>query len=376
MKKRQRSVLILQGGGALGAYQGGVYEALHRDDLALDWVIGTSIGAINGAVIAGNPPEHRVAKLRGLWDSFSSDMPDVPPAFLLWMPWLQAAAHSANIGSTLTNGVNGFFVPRSGALWDTHQTRPVTESSFYDTAPLKATLERFIDFDYLNSRSKNGSRTRLTMCAVNVANAAIKLFDNHGSTSITPEHVMASGALPPGFPAIKIDDEYFWDGGIYSNTPLDVFLKDTCDEDALCFMVDVWDPTEALPTNINEVMARTKSIQYASRSQEQLDAQTRIQSLHRAIQALGEQLPAGIKRRSDIAELLAQGHDRTVNVVHLILKAREGEDSFKDVDFARESIDGRWGKGHRDAVRALAHKSWLQPLPPHAGLVIHELPQH
>ena len=371
MKKRQRTVLILQGGGALGAYQAGVFDALSRGEIDVDWVIGTSIGAINGAVIAGNPPEHRVAKLRAFWESVSSNTLELPPALLMWMPWLQTASQSAATSNTITNGVPGFFAPRSGALWDLQQTRPIAEASFYDTTPLKATLEHFVDFDYLNSK-----RTRLTTCAVDVENGQVKLFDSHlQKEPITPEHIMASGALPPGFPAIQIDGRYYWDGGIYSNSPLDVFLRDHCDDDALCFMVDVWDPTESAPTSISEAMARYKSIQYASRSMEQLENQQRIQDLQRAIRALSNELPATSKKRGALAKLIAMGHDRTVNVVHLILKAREGDDTFKDIDFNAESIDARWHAGHHDAVRALSHKAWLQPLPPHAGLIIHELPQ-
>ena len=371
MNKRPRTVLILQGGGALGAYQAGVFEALSHGKIDVDWVIGTSIGAINGAVIAGNPPEHRVAKLRGLWDSLSSSTPDAPPSWLMWMPWLQAASRSVGTSNAITNGVPGFFTPRFGALWDLQQTRTVADASFYDTSPLRATLERYVDFDYLNCK-----RTRLTMCAVDVENGQVKLFDNHRQKEpITPEHVMASGALPPGFPAIEIDGRYYWDGGIYSNSPLDVFLRDHCDEDALCFMVDVWDPTESAPTSISEAMARYKSIQYASRSMEQLENQQRIQDLQRAIRALSEALPPAAKRRAALAKLIAMGHDRTVNVVHLILKAREGEDTFKDIDFDAESVDGRWRYGSHDAQRALSHKAWLLPLPTHAGLVIHELPQ-
>ena len=371
MKKSQRTVLILQGGGALGAYQAGVFDALSDGEINIDWVIGTSIGAINGAVIAGNPPEHRVAKLRALWQSLSSDTPELPPSWLMWMPWLQTASQSASTSNTIANGVPGFFTPRLGALWDLHQKRAIAEASFYDTSPLKATLERYVNFDYLNSK-----RTRLTICAVDVENGQVKLFDSHRQKEpITPEHIMASGALPPGFPAIQIEGRYYWDGGIYSNSPLDVFLRDHSDEDALCFMVDVWDPTEAAPTSISEAMARYKSIQYASRSIEQLENQQRIQNLQRAIRALSNELPAAAKKRGALAKLVAMGHDRTVNVVHLILKAREGEDTFKDIDFDAESVDGRWHAGHRDAVRALSHKAWLQPLPPHAGLIIHELPQ-
>ncbi len=369
MNKRQRTVLILQGGGALGAYQAGVFDALSNEAIDVDWVIGTSIGAINGAVIAGNPPEHRVAKLRALWTTLSISAPDVPPAWLMWMPWLQTAVQSATTNNTLVSGVPGFFAPRTGALWDLNQKRPITEASFYDTSALKATLEQFVDFDYLNKK-----HTRLTVCAVDVEDGQVALFDSE-QQRIGPEHIMASGALPPGFPAIKIGERYYWDGGIYSNSPLDVFLRDNGDHDALCFMVDVWDPTESAPHSINEAMARYKSIQYASRSKEQLASQQRIQDLQRAIRALGNELPAAIKKRPNLTKLLAMGHDRTVNVVHLILKAREGEDTFKDIDFTVESVDGRWHAGHHDACRALTHKAWLRPLPPHAGLIIHELPQ-
>jgi NTE family protein len=186
---------------------------------------------------------------------------------------------------------------------------------------------------------------------------------------------MASGALPPGFPAIEIDGRSYWDGGIYSNSPLDVFLEHGGNRDALCFMVDLWDPTENRPQSIAEALARYKSIQYASRSKEQLAMHRKIQHLQRAIRVLSEHLPPAERKKKDMQALAGMGCDHTINVVHLIMKALPGDHYFKDIDFSTATVQARWQAGIHDCQRALKHKAWLQPLPPHAGLIIHELKQ-
>ncbi|MCU6432825.1 patatin-like phospholipase family protein [Undibacterium sp. Jales W-56] len=375
---KQETVLILQGGGALGAYQAGVYEQLHAHDFQLDWLIGTSIGAINCALIAGNPPETRVQRLQAFWQSLS---PPVQPdqAWSIFSPWLQQWGSAADAWNswknssetlgTLTNGVPGFFKPRVGAGWDLNAKVPLNQNSFYDTGPLKETLKKYIDFDYLNQ-----GHIRLSVCAVEINSGQIKTFDS-SKQRIGPEHIMASGALPPGFPPVAIEGKMYWDGGIYSNTPLEVFLEDTVERDALCFMVDLWDPTEAAPQTMNAAMARYKSIQYASRSKEQLETRQRIQNLQKAIRHLTDHLSVAERKKPEVQELIKMGCEHTINVVHLIMKALPEDQYFKDIDFSSETIQKRWQAGLHDATRALKHKAWLQPLPAHAGLVIHELVQ-
>ncbi|MEB0137687.1 MULTISPECIES: patatin-like phospholipase family protein [unclassified Undibacterium] len=365
---QQSTVFILQGGGALGAYQAGVYQRLHEAKMPLDWVIGTSIGAINGALIAGNPPEQRVSRLRDFWDSLAPDATHRASFWPTMAPWININ-NTVNTIGTLVNGVDGFFKPRPGAAWDIHAKVALNQTAFYDTSPLKTTLEKYVDFDYLNSGA-----IRLSVCAVDLDNGQSAIFDNTKQV-LLPEHIMASGALPPGFPAVEIDGRAYWDGGVYSNSPLEVFLAEHSRKDALCFMVDLWDPTETRPESIAEAMARYKNIQYASRSKEQLLAQQRIQDLQRAIRALAEQLPANVKQQKHLQALIAMGCEHTINVVNLIMKALPDDHYFKDVDFSSNTVQARWAAGEHDCQRALAHQAWLQPLPPHAGLIIHELPQ-
>lgn len=361
---QQKTVLILQGGGALGAYQAGVYQTLHEKHTPLDWVIGTSIGAINSALIAGNPPERRVSQLRAFWDSLA---PDAIHRADFW-PWASMLKNINTMGIMMT-GVNGFFKPRPGAAWDIHTQVPLQDAGFYDTSELKDTLNTYVDFDYLNQ-----GHVRISICAVDIDDGQGVVFDSRKQI-ITPEHIMASGALPPGFPPVVIGDHAYWDGGVYSNSPLTVFLEEEENADALCFMVDLWDPTETRPASIADAMTRFKTLQYASRSKELLLMHQKTQNMQRAIRALSKFVPEAERQNADIQPLLRLGCDHTVNVVHLIMKALPDDHYFKDVDFSASTIQARWESGVHDCQRALRHKAWLQPLPPHAGLIIHELAQ-
>ncbi len=365
---QQIKVLILQGGGALGAYQAGVYQQLQQHDIELDWVVGTSIGAINAALIAGNRPADRLGSLKEFWKGLAPKLVHDAHLWEKLLPWMKPAAGMNTIG-TLINGVDGFFKPRAGAGWDLNAIVPLAQNSFYDTAPLKATLEKYIDFDYLND-----GPTRISVCAVDIDSGQSKVFDSRVQR-IAPEHIMASGALPPGFPPVEIEGRMYWDGGIYSNSPLEVVLEEGERIDALCFMVDLWDPTEERPASMAQAMARYKSIQYASRSKEQLAARRKIRDLQRAIRELSEKLPPAEREKTAMQSLIDMGCGHTINVVHLIMKALPDDHFFKDIDFSKATVERRWQMGLADAARALKHKSWLQPLPPHAGLIIHELEQ-
>jgi len=372
------TALILQGGGALGAYQAGVFEQLAAHKHMPDWVIGTSIGAINGAIIAGNRPDDRLAKIKSFWHR----MKPVNAWFDAWTPlawsemlnpfapYLAEASKDTAVLSAMTHGIEGFFQPRFGATLDLAAPVAIDQAGFYDTAPLRQTLLDHVDFEYLNAR-----HVRLSVCAVDVETAEMKVFDNEGPEPLGPEHIMASGALPPAFPPVVIDGRAYWDGGIYSNTPLEVLLSEAGNRDALVFMVDLWDPTEAKPKTMADVMDRLKSIQYAGRASTQIQIQSRIETLQQAIRTLAAELPAGVAHDPQFAKLAALGCDRTVNVVQLIMKALPGDNQFKDVDFSPETVAARWAAGMADAARALTHKNWLKPVPPHSGLVIHELEQ-
>ena len=364
-----QTVLVLQGGGALGAYQGGVFEVLAENGFQPNWVVGTSIGAINSAIIAGNPPERRLARLQEFWQTVGRADALTNSAmgpFTAWLgPWIKANSFI----DTISRGIPGFFVPRQGASFNITQQVPTPETSFYDTSPLHATLERLVDFDYLNE-----AHVRCTVCAVEVSTGELVVFDS-AKERLTPQHIMASGALPPGFPPVVINGKAYWDGGIYSNTPADIVLDDAERRDTLCFMVDLWDPTEKEPDSISAAMARQKDIQYASRTREHLEDHRDMQNMRRAIEILSSRLPAKDRDDPTIKRLSQLGCRSTVNIVRLIMKALPTDDHNKDIDFARSRLTARWQAGAHDAQRALRHKSWLAPLPTAVGMVIHELPQ-
>jgi NTE family protein len=363
-------VLVLQGGGALGAYQAGVFEALLAHAHEPDWVVGTSIGAINAALIAGNPPARRLERLHAFWDVVARDDPLAPWAASPWGSWLAPWLASGALWNTIARGIPGFFEPRQGAAWDIRATLATGDVGFYDTAPLRSTLQRLVDFDLLND-----GPVRCTVCAVDVAAGEQVRFDSR-KQRLTPEHIMASGALPPGFPAVMIGGRAYWDGGIYSNTPVDVVMDDAERRDTLCFMVDLWDPTEDEPRSISAAMARHKDIQYASRTREHLEDHRTMHNLRRAVELLSRRLaatPKGVD--AQIAKLADLGCDSTIDIVRLIHKAAPEDDHNKDIDFARTRLAARWQAGVHDAERAMRRKSWLVQPPPEVGMVIHELAQ-
>jgi NTE family protein len=271
----------------------------------------------------------------------------------------------------LLSGIPGFFQPRVPPQWDLARAAPLADLSFYDASPLRQTLLDFIDFGVLNR-----GETRLTLCAVNVASGELARFDNRNSKRpITPEHIMASGALPPGFAPVSIDGAPYWDGGVYSNTPLDIVLDDAERRDTLCFMVDLWDASEAAPASLNEALRRLKDIQYASRTREHIEDHERMQNLRRAVRLLGRQLGPKAARDPATKRLLDLGCEHSIDVVHLIMKALPGEDSFRDIDFSRDMLKARWAAGLRDGQRALRHRAWLLPPPDHLGMRVHTLAQ-
>lgn len=355
-------VYVFQGGGALGAYQAGFVEALEDASLPPDWLVGTSIGAINAALIAGNPPAERLQALRSFWDrvtrpGLAAHLPANPftAAFQTWQ--------------TLTTGVPGFFKPRGLHAWDMNRRAPLAELGFYDTAPLAATLLELVDFDRIAA-----AEVRLTLCAVNVRTGALALFDNRdGRTRIGPEHVMASGALPPGFAPVVIGEEAYWDGGIYSNTPLDVVLDDAERRDTLCFMVDLWDASEAAPQTMAQALTRYKDIQYASRILEHLDDHERMQNLRRALRLLGRKVPAKVAADPAMKELLALGCDTLVDVVHMVMQALPGEDSWRDIDFSDSRLRARWAAGLKDGRTMLERAPWNAPAEDGIGMRVHTL---
>ena len=357
---KEQVVLVLQGGGALGAYQAGVYQALMEGGIEPDWVIGTSIGAINGAIIAGNEPDNRIARLREFWDGVGKK----GPADQLW-PSSIFGNSLANL-STIVSGIPGFFTPNPQAIWGPTFPLGIEKASYYSTAPLKGTLGRLVDFDCLNRR-----RVRLSVGAVNIRTSEMRYFDSR-AMPLAVAHVMASGALPPAFPAITIDGESYWDGGIYSNTPIEVVLDDVPRRNALIFSVNVWQPSGEHPTTIQQVMARHKDIQFASRGKSHVARQAQIHRLRHVVRELANRLPAELRADPVVQDLTEYGCGTLMHLVRLLSPRLEGEDHTKDIDFTRAGIEGRWKAGYDHARKVLVEKPWEAAADMLAGIVIHE----
>lgn len=355
--------LVLQGGGALGSYQAGVVEGLVAADIEPDWVAGISIGALNTALIAGNPPATRVQRLREFWQTICQ-----PAMFAAPLQPLQELAHGmpdvlkafGALGAwrALVEGQRDFYVPRGLAPW-LGGKQGITEASFYDTSQLKGTLERFADFDRIN-----GGPMRVSVGAVNVRTGNFEYFDNTTGRSrkaLRPEHFMASGALPPGFPAIEIEGEFYWDGGLVSNTPLSRVLDATPRRDTLAFQVDLWSARGPLPDNVYDVEERRKDITYSSRTRAVTDMMAHTQHYRRLLRELLEHVPAKVQRSDRWcreARELASAHQ--YSVIHLIYQDKGWESLAKDYQFSQASMHDRWASGLRDIEQTLEHPEWLQ----------------
>ncbi|NKC31452.1 DUF3734 domain-containing protein [Falsiroseomonas selenitidurans] len=348
--------LVLQGGGALGSYQAGVYEALAQSDYLPDWVAGISIGAINAAIIAGNPPEQRVDRLRRFWDGITAP----PPLFPAWIGAWVAEGPRRQLGaaSALLFGQAGFFAPLRPESWLLGQT-PV---SYYDTAALKGTLEALVDFDLLNSRHA----PRLSVGAVNVRSGNFAYFDS-AAIPLRPEHIMASGALPPGFPAIEIDGEHYWDGGLVSNTPLQYVLTKIPRRSRLTFQVDVFHASGPLPTNLSEVTEREKDIRYSSRTRAATGIMRETHDVRHNINTLWDKLPQELRDTPEGRFLYNYGCVTTMDIAQLIYRPAEEQGSAKDYEFSRGTMLQRWAQGRADAEATLAASPWLAAMPPELG---------
>ena len=347
--------LVLQGGGALGAYQGGVYEALAEASLHPDWVAGISIGAINAALIAGNAPEMRVGKLRKFWETVTADPLAnwfVAPVHLggdLVRNW----ANHWHAAAAAIHGAPGLFTPRPvPAYFAPAGTADAT--SFYDTSSLKTTLERLVDFDRINS-----GEMRFSVGAVNVATGNFVYFDNR-THEIRPEHIMASGALPPGFAAVEIEGELYWDGGVVSNTPLQWVLEGADRQDTLAFQVDLWSARGAIPRTLPEVITRQKEIQYSSRTRASSDQFRKEQKLRSALAELIAKLPEHLRGTPEYALLEPEADRNVYNIIQLIYRSRHYEGDSKDFEFSSRSMEDHWAAGLSDTIRTLRHPEVLE----------------
>ena len=354
-------VLVLQGGGALGAYQAGVYDALHEAEIEPDWVIGTSIGAINAALIVGNRPEDRMARLRAFWDTVASKglptlLPGPPGMPTYW----------ANL-QTVSQGLPGFFTPNPRAWLGQQLVLDAEDAGYYHTTDLRDTLEKLTDAGLLAKGAP-----RLTVGAVNVRTGAMHYFDSRDAPLGLP-HVLASGALPPAFPPVRIGDELFWDGGIYSNTPVEAVFDDHPRRDSLVFNVQLWRPDGEAPTSMWQVADRQKDITYASRINSHVQRQAQIHQLRHIVRELSKQLPAKARQQAEVADMLAYGCGTVMHVVRLMAPKLPDDDQTKDMDFNPAHIAARWQAGLADTRRAIAQGAWLAPVDATQGLVVHDL---
>ena len=348
--------LLLQGGGSLGAYQGGVYQALEEADIRPSWIAGISIGAINAAIIAGNPPGKRLERLRSFWERITAS-----PLYTWPDPWFSDGAFAPNneqfhavfdqlsAFQALVAGAPGFFQPRVPPPWMFRPGSPEA-TSFYDTTALKATLESLVDFERINSKE-----TRLSVGAVNVRTGNFTYFDTE-THKIRAEHILASGALPPGFPAVEIDGEQYWDGGVVSNAPLQWVVDYEPRQSMLIFQVDLWSSRGKFPRDLTEVAIRQKEIMYSSRTRASSDRLKHLQHIRAALAMLLAALPDGVGMPNDIKQLAEFAELKVYNLVQLIYRSKPYEGNSKDYEFSRLSMGEHWRTGHADAVWALSHK--------------------
>jgi len=361
---RPRVALVLQGGGALGAYQAGVYQALHEHGLTPDWVVGTSIGAINAALIAGNDRATRLDRLRTFWDEVAHkdlfDMRKVPDEARRMNTMLTTM-------DSVTRGVPGLYSLRLFNPFFAGWPVAAEAASFYDTGPLEETLTRLVDLNCLNA----SSGIRLTVSAIKVTCGQLRNFDTaHHPVSI--KHVMASGALPPSFPPVRIDGDLYWDGGLYSNTPLEMVLADEPRVDTICFMVDLWSAEGPEPNTLEQVYTRQKDVLYASRSRRHIDAYLRGHRLRRLVRMLKAKVPDDLLSAEELRELETVGTDTTMHIIRLAYAGRDWQMASKDLNFSKGSIEWRWEQGYQDALRAIEHGAWRTAVPEGAGVLVHE----
>ena len=357
-----RFVLVFQGGGALGAYQAGVYQALHEAGIEPDWIIGTSIGAINASIIAGNEPSRRLERLRAFWSQVEHS-PALEIASTL-NPFLSSMLPNL---ATVTTGVAGFFRPNPLAFVGQRVRLAPEAAGYYSTQPLKRTLEGLVDFERLG---KEGPR--LTVGAANVGTAQMRYFDSSHET-LDVRHVMASGALPPAFPAVRIDDQLYWDGGLLSNTPVEAVFDDNPRRSSLVLAVHVWNPEGPEPDSIQQVLNRQKDLQYSSRAATHIKRQAQIHRLRHIISDLTARLPAKEREKPEVREMAAYGCLTNMHVVRLLAPQLNGEDHTKDIDFSRAGIRSRWEAGYLDTQQVLKQQPWRADVDPREGFHLHDL---
>jgi NTE family protein len=353
-------VLVLQGGGALGSYQAGVYQALYEAAIEPDWIIGTSIGAINAALIAGNAPPDRLPRLREFWRrmqqrpiwSFAETLPGFNEKLSYW--------------STVANGIPGFFKPNPLAHAGAEYPLGADRAGYYSTEPLAQTLSELVDFDLVNRCTP-----RLTVGAAHVRTSRMRYFDSRDG-ELGVKHILASGALPPAFPAVRIDNELYWDGGILSNTPTEAVFDDNPRRDSLIFTVHMWNPSGAEPTTMAEVLHRQKDVQYSSRIVSQIARQQQAHRLRHVINQLAARLPEAERNSEAVRELTSYGCSTQMHVVQLQAPALDRESHIKDIDFSPSGIMQRWDAGYVHTRAVLERSPWIGEFDPLSGVILHD----
>ena len=353
-------VLVFQGGGALGAYQAGVYQALHEAGIEPDWIIGTSIGAINGSLIAGNKPENRLPRLEEFWRRLSHKS--------IWnsgSAWPQLT-QSLSYLNTVVSGIPNFFTPNLAAALGQNTVLGAEHAGYYSTAPLEKTLLELVDFPLINR-----CKPRLTVGAAHVRTSQMHYFDGR-DMEIGVKHIMASGALPPAFPAVRVGGELYWDGGILSNTPTEIVFDDNPRQNSLIFAVHVWNPIGPEPETIAEVLHRHKDVQYSSRVANHIERQRQTHRLRHVIRRLAEQIPEHERSSPAVRELVGWGCVTQMHIVRLLAPSLVNENHTKDVDFSPSGIRQRWEAGYGNAQAAIERAPWRGEFDPLEGVILHE----
>ncbi len=353
-------VLVLQGGGALGSYQAGVYQALHEAGIEPDWIIGTSIGAINASLIAGNAPEDRLSRLQEFWKRMEQNpvwhFRDAFPGFNEKLAYW----------STVTNGIPGFFRPNPLAHAGDIYPLGAESAGYYSTAPLEKTLAELVDFNLVNRCTP-----RLTVGAAHVRTSKMRYFDSR-DCELTVKHVMASGALPPAFPAVRIEGELYWDGGILSNTPTEAVFDDNPRKNSVIFAVHLWNPSGPEPTTMAEVLNRHKDVQYSSRIASHIARQQQAHRLRHVINELAARLPESERNNAAVRELMSYGCPTRMHVVRLLAPQLDRETHTKDIDFSPSGIMRRWDAGYAHTRAVLQRSPWIGEFDPLSGVILHE----
>src|SRR6266849_5611460 len=357
--KQRQIVLVFQGGGALGAYQAGVYQALHESQIEPDWIIGTSIGAINASLIAGNEREDRLDRLEEFWRRMRRK------EFWGLSTW-PGLSDTTGYWSTLLGGIPGFFEPNPFAFLGAHYPLGKDKAGFYSTAPLEKTLTELVDFALVKRCTP-----RLTVGAAHVRSSQMRYFDSR-ETAITVRHVMASGALPPAFPAVRIDGELYWDGGILSNTPTEAIFDDNPRRNSLIFAVHMWNPIGSEPETIWEVLNRHKDVQYSSRIASHIARQQQAHRLRHVISQLAARIPDAERNSDVVRELAGYGCQTRMHVVRLLAPQLDMENHTKDIDFSPSGIMQRWDAGYAHTRAVLDRSPWVGEFDPLSGVILHE----